>query len=185
MSYSSQILMDNFEISRRINQKDLDSQKIKIESAKKDIKKRKDNIKGYWEDIKKQYEDERQSIKKLREIMENRENHENSLICNKLNENKKEEYEKEIKNFNDIIKENKIFIPSKKKLINGERKSIKNYKKVLDDENGLSERITDEAIELGRKQIIGECINYLRDNKMNEYGINELQNIINNIHTEQ
>ena len=182
MSYSSQILIDNFKISKRINQNVLDSQKIKIESANRDIKNRKDNINRYWEDIKKRYEDERQSIKKLREIMENRENHENSLICNKLNKNKKEEYENEIKNFNEIIKENKTFILSQKELINGERNSIKNYKKVLDDEYG-SERITDEAIELGRKEIIGECINYLKDNQMNEYGIKELQNIINNIHT--
>ena len=101
------------------------------------------------------------------------------LDCRNLYEGK---YENEIKNFNEIIKENKTFILSQKELINGERNSIKNYKKVLDDEYG-SERITDEAIELGRKEIIGECINYLKDNQMNEYGIKELQNIINNIHT--
>ena len=185
MSYSSKILKDNFEKSKRINQNYLDGQNANIESYNNYIEKCKDNINGYWKGIKKQYEAKRQSIKKLREIMENRENHENSLICNKLKKNKKEEYENEIKNFNDIIKVSNTFIPSTKTLINSERQSIKSYKKKLDDEYGISERITDEAIELGRKEIIGECINYLKDNKMNEYGINELQKIIDSIHTKQ
>ena len=185
MSYSSQILKDNFEKSKRINQNLLVGQEAKIKSSINNIEKCKDNINGHWKEIKKRYEAKRQSIKKLREIMENRENHENSLICNKLKENKKEEYENEINNFNDIIKQSKPFILSTKKLINRERESIKHHKKVLDDEYGISERITDEAIELGRKEIIGECINYLKDNKMNEYGINELQNLINSIHTNQ
>ena len=108
-------------------------------------------------------------------------NHEGGLIYNKLTNSKEEEYKTVIDNFNDFLKGNKITIDTQKKLIEEERESLKNNTNTLNDILEIKEKITNEAIEYGRKEIISLCIGHLKANQMNSDGIKHLQKKINEI----
>ena len=113
--------------------------------------------------------------------MENSKNHEGGLIYNKLTNSKEEEYKNVIDNFNDFLKDNKYIIDAQKQIIERERESLKNNTNSLNNILEIKERITNEAIQYGRKEIISLCIGHLKDNQMNSVGIKYLQQKINEI----
>ena len=179
MDIKSEIFRNNFTKAKNRNPsregRDLEPHYKKIMNCKKKIE---DALKC----IRKINEKKRKSISNLRSIMENSQNHENNFINNKLKKDKEKEYNSEIQKLNDIIEENKI-IEIKKKEILEQREFIQTYKKKINDINSKSELVTNEAIQLGRKDVINECIVYMRDNQMNTEGINTLNNLLKNIHS--
>ena len=181
MNDKSEILLRSFEKAREINKDILSKEMDKIDNYKRLIERNNNNIKTALDKIREQEEKKRQFVKKLREIMENSKNHEGGLIYNKLTNSKEEEYKTVIDNFNDFLKGNKITIDTQKKLIEEERESLKNNTNTLNDILEIKEKITNEAIEYGRKEIISLCIGHLKANQMNSDGIKHLQQKINEI----
>ena len=179
MIYKSEILLRSFETAREIN-RDTYS-KEKIDNYKRLIERNNNNIETALDKIREQEEKKRQFVKKLREIMENSKNHEGGLIYNKLTNSKEEEYKNVIDNFNDFLRDNKYIIDAQKQIIERERESLKNNTNSLNNILEIKERITNEAIQYGRKEIISLCIGHLQDNQMNSDGINYLQQKINEI----
>ena len=179
----SDILKEAWEKEVRICQQNIESQRKSIESFKEDINRNEKHIKELQKKLEVEDQKKRQIICKLREIMENPNNHENELICNKLKGDKEAEYIKEIANLNNLAKNStyKLYWDS----IQKEREAIGKTRKQLREAEKIDQIVVNHAIERGRKTILGECIDIIKDNETYKQGIDFLKNIIDNIEKEE
>ena len=159
------------EVNKKWEQNELSFIKY-IENSENRIK----ELKNKMEEIDEQ---KREIIYKLRNIMEDENNHIGNLFCNQLKDNKAKEYEKEIENYNKLIKD-KIYEQYSeliKKEINTINENIKNLRKI----EKKNEKVEDEAIEKGRKEILKQCIDTIEYNEMTVKYIEELKGRKNEI----
>ena len=179
----SDIFKEAWEKEVRICQQDIESQNKRIESFKEDINRNEKHIKELQKKLEVEDQKKREIICKLREIMENANNHENELICNKLKGDKEAEYIKEIANLNNLAKNStyKLYWDS----IQKEREAIGKTRKQLREAEKLKQIVVNHAMERGRKEILGRCIDIIKDNETYKQGIKFLKNIIDNIEKEE
>ena len=178
VNINSDILKNAIESENKLNEDNLGKTEQQIKSTKKEIDKCKDNIKKQVENIKKEDKKKREIICKLREIMENPENHVDKLISNKLTPQQENLYLEEKKKLNQLI--NNGISGAVKNSIRSERENIETMKNVLISKEKSIREIEDLAIEKGRQEIIKINIDYLKEHKMNEEGINYINKTLNN-----
>ena len=150
-----------------------------------DLERQNETLQGEIQEAKKAIEkydnNKRNRIYALREIMENEENHEDNLICRPLQEAKKREYEKEINDLNIFLNTDyNLKYPLLKNNIEIKRRTIMDNKRKIMTCNETIENFYKEAIENGRRVIIGNTIDILRENQATEDQINYLQEMMIN-----
>ena len=108
--------------------------------------------------------------------MEEENNHEENLICNKLKNDEEEEYNRKFSALNRLIKEDTS--KNDEKQIIAERNFIKENKAKCNINEEISLKCTDEAIEKGRSRILKLTIGFLEDNRRSEENIRYLKKLM-------
>ena len=180
---SSEIFKRNLEQARKINQFGNQSKiKEKINEFNEIVKRSEENIDKSLNNIKQYDAKKRECIYNLRKIMEDSRNHEDGKIYNKLKDGKERDYLIEIRNLKNLINQNPC--NHERNLIRKEKTFMKTAKKNIEETNKIEENLEDEAIELGRKEILGLCIDFLKENQMNREGIEHLEKLRNDINNQ-
>ena len=144
---------------------ELNNKKQTINSRNNDINRLKEEIESDQKTINGIDEKKRTFIYKLRNIMENEDNHENHLICEKLTEENERLYRNEIVNLNTFLNMEYKKKDNHVNNIENKREQIFKNKEDIRDMESAIENIYNEAIEDGRKKIIQSCIDYLVESK--------------------
>ena len=151
----------------------------KIKFQMEEITKKEKEIKNLEKEIDSYHQKEIQIIIDLKEIMENEEYHENSLICNDLEKNYKKEYEELTETLYKNLEDNaKLEIEKRNKILDKINKIEKAKEDIRNIKYAKNNKIKAE-IEKTRYKILIKYSNYLYDNEKNKRLIDIINEEIN------
>ena len=151
----------------------------KIKFQMEEITKKEKEIKNLEKEIDSYHQKEIQIIIDLKEIMENEEYHENSLICNDLEKNYKKKYEELTETLYKNLEDNaKLEIEKRNKILDKINKIEKAKEDIRNIKYAKNNKIKAE-IEKTRYKILIKYSNYLYDNEKNKRLIDIINEEIN------
>jgi hypothetical protein len=143
----------------------------KIEGLQKEIR-------TYQDKINKIYEKRMNKYFKLREIMENVENHEDDLICKPLKADKKDLYQKTLDEYKESYEQYKKEEESNINKIEGCFQSMSVEKTNLLNIEKIKESTEIQAFENKRRDNLNKIIGYMKDEKLNMAAMDKIVEMI-------